>query len=53
MWGRAAPPHPGIYRVPPPPPRPQTDYPDSVTVASVVNPNFYQRQNLPQFGYKK
>lgn len=32
---------------------PQTDYQDSVTVASVVNPNFYQRQNLPQFGDKK
>ena len=31
---------------------PQTDYQDSVTVASVVNPNFYQRQNLPQFGDK-
>ena len=32
---------------------PQTDYQDSVTVASVVNPNFHQRQNLPQFGDKK
>lgn len=32
---------------------PQTEYQDSVTVASVVNPNFYQRQNLPQFGDKK
>lgn len=32
---------------------PSTDYQDSVTVASVVNPNFYQRQNLPQFGDKK
>lgn len=32
---------------------PQTDYQDSVTVATVVNPNFYQRQNLPQFGDKK
>ena len=31
---------------------PQTDYQDSVTFASVVNPTFYQRQNLPQFGNK-